>query len=456
MNYITVAIVALMVLPILVSVLLGLLRGSRRSLLRLALVIVSVVLAFALCGVVAKPMLGADISNSVGAEGPMTVEQYLVQMLGEAIPDAVTAVLLAIVQSIVKVIVFLLLFLVFRFLTWAIVFPILKIFVKPKKVRYTDGSTGRKKRPFLGLLVGLVQGAVVALCICVVLNGLFMQTNKIVTMASDLGSISEQQTMTLADAEEDGDEEFDPDDGYNKDDEQPSENPLEDLGEFGAMLSEYTESKLGAFYNKIGGKAFDWLSEVENANGDKVTMSGQLDAIRGVVEMAKELMNLKDINFQNLFAEGNIDAIRDIFNSLQNINGNLSKESRDTIKGVLSSLSEELDLPVDLSDVDFNKIDFGKEGEIFVELLEYRNNDEIKPEDVKDMLESMVESDLILDVLASQDGLVDLGSQIRGEENSNGHNDEYVQTIEDTIAAMEGNSDYDQEKVAKLKSIFGL
>ena len=441
MNNIILAIVMLTVLPILASVLLGLLRGSRRSLLRLGLVLVSLVLAFALCGVVANALLGVDVSRFVEGDGSMTVSEYLQQILLSDIPDGVTTIALAIVQSMVKVVVFLLLFLLFRFLTWAIAYPICKIFVKPKTVHNPDGSTGKKKRRLIGSVFGLVQGVVVAACVCVVMTGLLVQTNKIVVMANDLEELAGgMQTMS----QDDGIRVID-EDTVNP--EQPSDNPFDDVVN---IISEYVDSGIGKFYNDIGAKPFNWLSTVKNANDNRVTLSGQIDAIRGVVDMAKELMNFQNINFEDLFAEGNVDAIRDIFNALQNINDNLSKESKDTIKSVIADLGDELGLPIDLSDVDFNEIDFSEEGEAFTKLLEYRNNEKIEPDDVEDILENIVNSSLILDVLGSN-AEVDIGSQLKANDS-----EEYLNVIEDKIAEMETSGKYDQDKIDSLKIIFGM
>lgn len=438
MNYITLAMTSLTVLPILLSVLLGLLRGSRRSLLRLGLVLVSLVLAFALCGVVARSILDANITKFIPGEGMdyTTVSEYLQQTLLPGMPDGVTNIALAIVQSVVKVVVFLLLFLALRFLTWAIVYPICKIFVKPKKVQHSDGSVGVKKRRLIGSVFGLVQGVAVAACVCVVMTGLLVQTNKVVAIANELGELTDGVTVAMDD------------DDFTVEPEQPSDNPLGELGDLGNMIGDYADSMLGRFYNDVGAKPFDWLSQV-TVDGNKVTLSGQIDAIRGVVDMAKELMRFQNINFEDLFAEGNVETIQDIFNALQEVNSKLSSESRGTIKNVLVELGDQLGLPIDLSGVDFNEIDFGKEGEVFTNLLEYRNNETIKPDEVGDILENLVKSDLILDVLGSN-AEIDLGSQLKANDNQ-----EYLDAIESKITEM-ASGDYDQDKIAKLKSIFGM
>lgn len=471
MNYIIVAMLVFTLIPIIFGVLLGLLRGWRRAVLRLGLVLLSIILAFILCGVVADKVSDLSIPGITNGTVSETLNEMIASyMPTEGMAEALMSIVVPLIQSLIKVLEFLPLLALFLFLTWAIVFPICNIFVKPKKVTKEDGTVVKKHGRLIGAAVGLVQGVIVAACVGVVLTGIMAQANNVITMANDISSIGNgSQTMALSDGGDDfdidfgtnekddkvdyvpdddntyddGKTDYDSDDGYNYNGGDSSDDTM---AEVMAILNEYMDSSLGKIYQSIGAKPFDWLSQVKTDSGT-ITLSGQIDAVRGVVDMAKELMRFQDVDFDNLLDSTNIDNIKDIFNSLEAIKDNMSPEAKQTIKKVLNSVGAEMGLPVDFSDIDLDEIDFSKEGEIFAELLDYNTKDGITPEDAQDIVEKMANSDIILDVLESNEN-VNIGSQLKDSEHRN--------AIEEKIDELESSGSYAQSKIDALRKIFGL
>ena len=450
MNYIVYAMISLTVAPIIFGTLLGLMRGSRRAFLRLILILLSVVLAFALYGTVANKLMETEISfNGESAKADELLKSLLMSNMSESLAEALADYALPIAQSLLQIVVFLLLFGAFWFLTWLIVFPLCKLFVKK----------GKKPHRLLGGIFGIVQGAVVALVVCVVFSGLIINTGNIVAAANDLQNISgSEQTqdpeqiseyeMEDPDAEN-PEQDTDPDSGNENEQppegEQPAEGSLfEMLGQFGEMIDDYADSKLGKFYTKIGSKAFDKISEVKTEEG-KITLAGQVDAIRGLSKMAKELAKLQDIDFADLFKEGNIDNLKSIFDALGDITDELSDEAKKTIGNLVTAMGDELG--VNLSGLDFTEIDFHKEGQIFSDLASYRDKDieEITEQDVNNIIDNLVDSDIILDVL-KENVNVDIGSHM---------DEDHVEKIEEKIDALK-ESGVEQDKIDALYKIFGI
>lgn len=439
MNYITLAMLGLTAVPIVFGALLGLMRGSRRALLRLILIVVCVVLAFVLRGAVTDKLINTEVPALGGS-----VLEYLQESIFNSMPESLSEFIVPIMQSILQVIVFLLLFFLLWLLTWIIVYPICKIFVKPKRVENADGERVKRKHPLIGAVIGIVQGAIVALCVCVVLNGLLLQVNNIMTAADDLSNVSNNEAQAQAmDYDVDYNEDYDVENSSESDGGSAMDSNV--LGLFG----EYADSSIGKLYSGIGSKPFDLISQVKLEDGRKITLSGQIDAIKGLANMAKELMNLQNIDFGKLLTEGNITALQDIFNKLGEINDNLSDEAKETINDLITSVAKEMlgdDLGVDFSGLDITGVDFKKEGEIFTRLYEY-NNKEVSVDDAQDIIDNMVQSDIILDVLKNQDN-VNLTSQLETSE--------HRETIVGIINEYEARDDVPQEKIDALRKIFGL
>lgn len=143
MNYFTTAVLAGTLVTLIVGVLLGLLRGMRRSVLRLALLVLCLVLALAICPTVSETVMNIKISDG------KTLETLLTESFsngGEAAADIVVPI----AQILAKLIAFIMLFGILQFVTWIIVFPILKLILRPLIGR-------RAHSRMLGALLGLAH-----------------------------------------------------------------------------------------------------------------------------------------------------------------------------------------------------------------------------------------------------------------------------------------------------------
>ncbi|MCH5159619.1 MAG: hypothetical protein J1F66_02070 [Clostridiales bacterium] len=429
-NYLILAILVLTVAPIVFGVLLGLLRGSRRALLRLILIILSAVAAFVLCGMVTNAVVEVDISQYNGASEPMTIVDMLTQTLGEDLAD-LGDIIVPIAQSLIKVIMFLFLFGLFWFVTWLIVYPICKLFVKPKKVTDSEGRTRKKKHRLLGSAFGLVQGIVVALCVCIVFNGFFSIAGELVEISEGINevsqSMSEGEPAALA---EDG----------------SSDDLLSDL-DLKALFEEYQGSALGQLYGKIGSKPFALLTQIKTDDGKTITLSGQIEALHGIVDIAKEFVKITELDFDNLYTDGNIKTLTDILNNIQATKDNLSEEANGTVEKILDVLGNSFGVDIKK----FYSLNFSNEAEAFNKLSQYKDTDfsALTPDEMmaaaKDIVNAVGKSELLLEVLADQD--IDIGY---------GLDEAQIDEINSALDEMVANDELDAETVDKLREIFGL
>lgn len=432
MNYIALGIVAMTIVPIVFGILLGLFRGWRRSLLRFGLIIVSLILAFAFCGMMAKTILNINVQGQ-------TLGEYISEMIKDAAQGVdISNLASALVESIIKIASFLLLFGLLMFLTWAVVFPICNIFVKP----YKDSEGKVKKRRLIGAGIGAVQGLIVGFAVCIVLSGLCFQTGRIGEVADKLADLNIGGSSVTASSEP-----------------TPSgSNEAAAMSDVLKVFEEYKSTSTGKFYNSLSAP-FDMISRVEtigsNKETRKVTLSGTVDALDGIVKLAGKLSDVQqkvkdlDIN-QKLESGEEIDFkdLKDTFKELDQIKGDLSDEAKETIKDTLSAVSDSLDLPVDLdfSSLDLDELNFEQEGDTLESLFNYsQQKEEIKEEDAKEVVKDVLESQIVMSVLESSDINVD---EVLNEEQKD--------VVEDALDQLEEEGDIDQEKIDALRKLLGL
>jgi len=319
--------------------------------------------------------------------------QTITQMISGALPAemaSATEIVVPIIKALMNVMSFLLIFGVLQFLSWAIIYPICKIFVKK----------GEKKHGLVGGIIGTVQGVAVAFVMCVLLNGLFFNIGKVADTANSLGDSAGSVTASAVMSEgieEGGDAS-----------QQPPQQTAEDSLQ---IFIDYQNSGICGIYNKVGNGVFNLVartSVVDETTQEKkvITLAGQLDALKGVADMAKEMQAIQNIDFQNGI-KGSANDIKAIFDKLDVINKGLSDESKDTINTLVQTVADGFELPVDLSVIDFKEIDFASEGEIITNLAEYSDKDPqtLTATDAENIVQQVVESNLILPLLESNNDL---------------------------------------------------
>lgn len=411
-------VIILTILPIALGLLLGILRGSRRSILRIVLIAVCVAVAFLCSGALTDTLCGIDVGDG------KTLDQAIAGMLGEQFSGA-QDVLLAIAKSIINVISFLAIFTVTQFLTWIIVFPIFKIFIKK----------GEKPHRIIGGAVGAVQGVVVALVLCIMLNGLFFNVGKIAASADAMtgGDKPAQTAMIVANAE-----------GESGSGDPSSDNSMKDVLK---MFTEYGDSGVSSMYNAIGGGIFNMVAKT-TINEKEYTLEGQINAFKAVADMYSSITpyltegNEKAIDFSAGIVEC-ADSIKDLCDELDKINNGLSDESKDTINTLIATVASGSGVDINLSSVDFKQVDFKKEGQVISDLASYAQKENFTQTDAEKIVADVFESDVIIAVLETNDKL-----DLKIPEDKKDLAETEIKKLEE-----QGK---DAAKIASLKNIFGI
>lgn len=451
MNYIEIGIWAVTGLALLLGLILGAIRGSRRAVLRLVLILVCVLVAFFLKDLLTDKVLGTAITNSDGTT--LTVQELIVSSLPEEMRELGDAVVVPLVRVIIGIVLFLSAFLALQIVSWIIVYPICKLFVKK----------GAKKHAGVGALTGLVQGVAVALCICVPLTGLMVQANRIIPMMEDLAGAS--QGMANVDSKQYllTEEPGDPSGSAGEEPGAPSGSAGEVVpAEIKEMLAGFENSLIGKFYGETCRPVFTLISEVKVANEDgtskKITLGGQIDALQAMVDIAKQLMAstevLQNMDFSQL---DSFSDLKDVFSTLDGLKNGLTDEAKATINAVVSAAVDMIPVPEDapeeiqgfigsvkdvLKDTDFTDVEFVQELQIVESLGEtLQKGEEVTVEDLSSAINSLSESTLILPILEGVSP--DLGL----DESTKGHIEEVLDQLPEST---------DAETVDVLKKLLGI
>lgn len=459
-SVLTISMLVLTALTIIFGALFGLIRGSRRALLRLGLVVLCLVLAFAFRNIVTEKIYNAEITIETGSTGDVegteetedaestepttetiSIAIWINNMLGaEAEELGLTDLAVPLVKTALNIVVFLILFGAFEFLSWAIVFPICQIFVKPKVVTEAPSSedelpkTKRKYHRLAGAGIGLVQGLIVALCVCVLLTGMVVQSNKLLNAVSDMSSSNSGESS----------EEMLPPEGGEPSNEMIPSEVIE-------MIDNYLQSGIGKVYNSKAANKFVSLISSTKIDGEKKTLPGQVDALTKLLQLIGKMEELGNADMGNMFKPGSDSSpqtIRDFFYGLDEIvNGEgTTDETKKTINKAISnfakSMGEQFGLPIDVSHMDFTDIDFRNEGDLLSDLYDYSQSETVTKEDIEDIIDKVTKSDLVLPILANAD--VNLGEAL---------SDEQLEQVEDIL---DGLDNVDESKMDIIRKLFGL
>lgn len=447
MNYIEIGIWAITGIALVLSVLLGMIRGARRSVLRLILVLVCVVAAFCLKDFVTNTLLTTEITTG---ESTTTIQDYVLTSLPEDVSGLGESVVIPLIRIIVGVVVFLVLFWALKLVSWIILYPICKIFVKK----------GAKKHAGIGALTGLVQGVAIALCFCVPISGMIVQVNRVIPMVEELQG-------STASASTDDKFAFAAEEGSVPSGRTSPEGSSEGEGgiisdEVKQILLGYEETIIGKFYGHTCSPIFDLISGVQVPQADgtnqKMTLSGQIDAIKAMVDILQQLSEttekLNNIDFSNL---SSFSELREAFGKLDEITADLPQEAKNTINAVVSSAIDMVPVPDDAADgvaemvagikdtlksTDFTDIEFTKELDVIETITAtIEKGEDVTVDDIAATINSVSESALLVPVLSNVNSDLNLpnGTKMKLEE-----------------VFSELPADTDQETVAVLKNILGL
>lgn len=423
-------IIVAMVVPIIMGLLLGSMRGMRRSIIRIILVALSIVLAFCLKGVITEQIMNVEIDGKPLGEAIASMLFQGYDIPAETVTNLVSLLVVAVV--------FLASLMLLLFVTWAIIFPICKLFLRNRKPKDADGSGGKKHKKHNGLsrligsALGLVQGVAVAVVCVTVLNGLFFNISNVAATMNEM-----QQSEATAESTENGGSED------------------EKYAQFLDSIVKYNDSGIRKFIGKMGGdKLFDGIVTIETEDGKKLTLTGQIDALRGLVNMGKELSSIQNLEMSGGLSSDTADELANILNKLDEINSSLTDESKDTINTLVQTVASQMlpDMNIDFSSLDFKTISFANEGQVITELSGYKETDfsTLTEEDAKQKATEIVgivmQSDVILPLLGSNPDFT-IGLDKDGKAYS---------TAKSIIEELEQNPESDATKIDLLKNFFGL
>lgn len=240
--YLTLGILGFTVLCVAIDGLMGLIRGRNRAFLRLILVALSAAVSVVLIGVLVPMVMELEIDGA-------PVKQVILDAFssGEtALPEQIQVLLMTLIEIILGVVIFFVSFFALKFLTWLIVFPILKIFIRK----------GRRKRAISGLVFGAVEGLLVAFVVCAPLTGLLTDVNKFTSI-----KMNGEQLIQL-----------------------PAE-----IG-----LDEYFNSPVFKIYDASGKWFYDMLTSKQTEEGKNLSISDTVDVVVAVTEVASKAQELGD------------------------------------------------------------------------------------------------------------------------------------------------------------------
>lgn len=403
MNYFTTAVLAGTLVTLIVGILLGLLRGMRRSVLRLALLVLCLVLALAICPAVSETVMNVKISDG------KTLETLLTENFSNG-GEAAVDIVIPIAQILAKLIAFIMLFGILQFVTWIIVFPILKLILRPLIGR-------RAHSRMLGALLGLVSGALVAFAVYVPMNGLFCELGKIAAIdLSALTSGGESGAQTDA-------------------------NALPDI----TGITEYADSGISRFYSSVGSGFYRSLSTVTDKNGKEIRLSAQIDALSAAANFAIKTASLKDVMKED--GSIDLDAIQDLAKTLTELD-ELTPEAREALNGMLESATKAMgdNVPEVIRNLDIETIDFKTEGNLLSTVATVADqNGNLDGIDVDQVVKDLSKSSVILPALAEANVTLPVDEETRAKAE---------QAIAD-LQAQTGSDAVDAETIAKLSNLFG-
>lgn len=401
-NGIWLTVFVLTLLPIVINGLLGIKRGLWRSLLKLGLVGVAALIAYAIRGAVAGSVMDSGLSDTIRDALPENME-------------SVADTIVPIVEIMVGIVVFLTFFLILNF-----IFNIVFIFLKKLL------PVGEKEllRLIGGIGVGVLAGVVFAICFVGPISGLI------------------HDASVLADVE------IPDDNGETK--------PLLEENEATDGLKAYGESGLAAMYNtKVTGVVYNSLATGTDKNGKEISLTVQINAVNSAIKMAVKVMAITDLKFDDGITTENVGDVTSLLRDLADIQGEMSEETKEAVTELITSVADSFDMPEEIKDTiknfDLSTVDFNNEADLVDEVVKYQSQYEesgeidVEDVDVDVMVEKLAKSELILPALSAIDNgdqpLVELNDEQKDE----------VQNALDNLPA-----DTDPKKIEDIKALFGM
>ena len=416
MGYISLGILAFTAISLIFGWLFGLMRGRNRAILRLCLIVLSVVIAIFARETVVGIVMNLDL-------GGQTIPDMINEALnsGETqLPQAIQDIVFALVEIIIGLVAFFIILLALSFVTWLIVFPICKIFVRK----------GAKKRVLAGGFVGLLQGLVIAFVVCAPLTGIIIQIDKV--------SGVQMQGKPL----------------------------FEIPAEVGT--DEYIASAPGKIYDATGSWFFDIVTSTKDASGKNVSIDDTCDvvvAVAGIADSVTQLTSKVDsMTSETATPQEKVDTMKsmgdslvEIGNSLENLSGDAQAIVNDLVSSVKEMITEGSDEPLPaeieelLTDFKVEDLKLASAGHALNGIASYieKTSDEfettepVTQEDVNNIVNGLADNTFIVDMIAGD------GESVP----------QIIEVSEENKALFENavnNTTIDEEQKNTLRELFGI
>ena len=280
----------------------------------------------------------------------------------------------------------------------------------------------------LGAVIGIVQGALLAFCICVPINGLLLDAGNIV------GNLTEVEVNGKPLVESfviNGEPLLDTE-------------TVEDLQN---NFDEYADSGVSKFYSAVGKGYYKALSA---AKIEGKSIVDYMDALVATFKFAGEIMDISNIDFSEGLTVENRDALQETFKNLNEIKGDMTEEAQEVLNDMISTLADSLgeEVPEEtkkiLEDFDMTKVDFEKEGDIVLKLYDLTDTSVENQMSATEIVNTLAESSVILPVMESyvaSETPIELPDEA---------------TKNEVISAIAGLQSTNPEAAASLNKIFGL
>ena len=388
----TIVVIAISALLVVSGLLCGMIRGLKRSILRLILVVASLVLVLlfnnTLVGSVSEITIsGQTLSEKVLSLLPAEFASY-------------EDIIMPMILSLLSVVTFILGFIILLFVS-LIIYYVLCLFVKPRK----DASGKKIKYPLFGMIVGAAQGLVLAIVYGVMLTGLAGNVDKI--------SKIEMNESKLVDLE-----------------------AIEQSYNINIGIDDYCNSTIAKTYDSIGGFIYDMATTIKIGD-KKYTFDGQVEALTRAISLANEMNSLANVDFSGGLTDGNKQDIINILNNLDNITGEMSEEVSETLNEMVKTIASDM-LQVDLSDFDLTDIKFSKVADVVENVEEVKTNP--TQENVNQIVSDLIESNVIFVLIDATDMKLD----------------EFDEESKNLIISSIDSQELTAEEEAKLKGFFGI
>jgi hypothetical protein len=412
MGYIEIAMISLIGLFLITGALWGLIRGRNRALVRFGLVAVSAILAFALRGVFANLVLSIKYQD-------VALRDWIINLLNESgttLPASVETIALTLVEIIVGIVAFIVSFFAIKTITWLVVFPIIKIFVKKEF----------PKRMVQGMCIGLVQGLLIAFVVCVPLNGLIVHAHQLTSL-----EIDGEQVVQLP----------------------------EEIG-----LDGYVESVPSNVISFGGGWFYNELSSKQTSDGLEVSVDSIVNITTTAADISAEIAVLQEkIDYLASDTTSDADvapAIDDIGNSLISVGGKLNAlkdkdkalvdavlvDAKELVKnedGTIDPDVEKIFNELSIDDLNLDSLgDALKEVAVYVELVRNESTAEFSRNQIDVIVDGFEENPLTMDIVLGTEGMESLVS-VREQDKAS-----FNEAID--------NSTLDEDEKDALKEFFGI